>query len=131
MVKGNQPALLAKVSAAFITESRTDMPRFAHLDIRHGRVVSQLTWTASATQAAIDRQEWPQCKTIAMVASLRQVGGKTSDLEPLQPIDRKRLFQGATTMAVARLRCRIPQCCRRHADLRLESALSSIPLQFS
>lgn len=29
----------------------------------------------------VDTQEWPNCKTIAMVASLRQVGGKTRDLE--------------------------------------------------
>lgn len=101
MVKGNQPALLEKVSATFITENRADMPRFEHLDTSHGRVVSQLTWTAPATQeAAIDTQEWPQCKTIAMVASLRQVGGKTSDLEQRYYISSRELTPEAMAKAV-------------------------------
>jgi predicted transposase YbfD/YdcC len=100
MVKGNQPTLLEKVSAAFSTELRADMPRFEHLDTSHGRVVSQLTWTAPATQAAIDRQEWPQGTTIAMVASLRQVGGKTSDLEQRYYISSRELTPEAMAKAI-------------------------------
>lgn len=100
MVKGNQPALLEKVSAAFGTEHRADMPRFEHLDASHGRVVSQLTWTAPATRATIDSQEWPQCKTIAMVASLRQVGGKTSDLEQRYYISSRELTPEAMAKAI-------------------------------
>lgn len=100
MVKGNQPTLLEKVSAAFSTELRSDMPRFEHLDTSHGRVVSQLTWTAPATEAAIDWQEWPQCKTIAMVASLRQVGSKTSDLEQRYYISSRELTPEAMAKAI-------------------------------
>lgn len=100
MVKSNQPALLEKASAAFITESRADRPRFEHLDTSHGRVVTQLTWTAPATQAAIDMQEWPQCKTIAMIASLRQVGGKISDLEQRYYISSRELTPEAMANAV-------------------------------
>lgn len=100
MVKGNQPTLLEKVSAAFITGNRADMPRFERLDTSHGRVVTQLTWTAAATEVAIDRQEWPQCKTIAMVASLRQVGGKTSDLKLRYYISSRELTPEAMAKAV-------------------------------
>jgi predicted transposase YbfD/YdcC len=100
MVKGNQPSLLEQVSAAFSTERRADMPRFEHLDTSHGRVVSQLTWTAPATQTAIDRQEWPQCKTISMVASLRQAGGKTSDLEQRYYISSRELAPEAMAKVI-------------------------------
>ena len=81
MVKGNQPGLLAQVSDAFSEDKRADLPRCEHLDTAHGRVVTQLTWTAPAQLAAVDARDWPNCKTIALVASLRQVDGKTSDLE--------------------------------------------------
>jgi len=81
MVKGNQPGLLEKVSAAFTEGRHADLPRFEHLDTRHGRLVTQITWTAPADAAAVNAEEWPNCKTVAMVASLRQVGDKTSDLE--------------------------------------------------
>lgn len=81
MVKGNQPGLLDKVSAAFTEGRHAGLPRFEHLDASHGRVVTQITWTAPAHAAAVNPEEWPNCKTVAMVASLRQVGDKTSDLE--------------------------------------------------
>lgn len=81
MVKGNQPGLLDNVSAAFTEGRHSDLPRFEHLDASHGRVVTQITWTAPASAAAVNTEEWPNCKTVAMVASLRQVGDQTSDLE--------------------------------------------------
>jgi predicted transposase YbfD/YdcC len=81
MIKGNQPGLLDNVSAAFTEGRHSDLPRFEHLDASHGRVVTQITWTAPASAAAVNTEEWPNCKTVAMVASLRQVGKKTSDLE--------------------------------------------------
>ncbi|MDP3637896.1 MAG: hypothetical protein U0989_04110 [Azonexus sp.] len=43
--------------------------------------MTQITWTAPAHTAAANPEEWPNCKTMAMVASARQVGDKTSDLE--------------------------------------------------
>jgi predicted transposase YbfD/YdcC len=81
MVKGNQPGLLESVSVAFTEGRHTNLPRFEHLDASHGRLVTQITWTARADAAAVSAEEWPNCKTVAMVASLRQVGDKTSDLE--------------------------------------------------
>lgn len=81
MVKGNQPGLLANVSAAFTEEGRTGLPRFEHLDTSHGRVVTQITWTSPASATAVNTEDWPNCKTVAMVASLRRVGDKTCDLE--------------------------------------------------
>lgn len=76
MVKGNQPGLLARVSDAFTTEGRGDLPRFEYIEKSHGRQVTQITWTDPTRLAAVDTQEWPNCTTIAMVASLRQVGEK-------------------------------------------------------
>ena len=73
MVKGNQPGLLESVSVAFTEGRHTNLPRFEHLDASHGRLVTQITWTARADAAAVSAVEWPN--------SLRQVGDKTSDLE--------------------------------------------------
>ena len=81
MVNGNQPGLLESVSATFTEGRHTDLPRFEHLDTRHGRLMTQTTWTAPADATAVNAEEWPNCKTVAMVASLRQVGDKTGDLE--------------------------------------------------
>ena len=100
MVKGNQPDLLADVSAAFAEGRRNDLPHFEHLDATHGRVVTQLTWTAPASAAAVDAREWPDCKTLAMVASLRQAGGKTSDLERRYYIASREMTPEALAKAV-------------------------------
>ena len=100
MVKGNQPSLLEKVSNAFTDESRADMLRFEHLKASHGRVVTQLTWTAPAHRAAVDTQEWPNCRTIAMVASLRKVGDKISDLEQRYYISSREMTPEAMAKAV-------------------------------
>lgn len=100
MVKGNQPSLLTQVSDAFTTEQRVDLPRFEHIEKGHGRQVSQITWTAPATLAAVDTQEWPNCTTIAMLASLRQVGGKTSELEQRYYISSRELAPEAMAKAI-------------------------------
>jgi predicted transposase YbfD/YdcC len=81
MVKGNQPDLQTRVRDAFGAAQRAPLPRHERLEKSHGRTVAQLTWTAPAALAAIDTQEWPNCQTIAMVASLRQAADKASDLE--------------------------------------------------
>jgi predicted transposase YbfD/YdcC len=100
MVKGNQPGLLTQVSEAFVTAQRESMPRHEHIEKSHGRLVTQITWTAPATWAAVDMQEWPNCTTIAMVASLRQVGDKTSDLEQRYYIASRALTPEAMAQAV-------------------------------
>jgi len=100
MVKGNQPALLDNVSAAFTEGRHSDLPRFEHLDASHGRVVSQITWTTPASAAAVDTADWPNCKTVAMVASLRQVGDQTSDLEQRYYIASREMTPEALAKAV-------------------------------
>jgi predicted transposase YbfD/YdcC len=100
MVKGNQPGLLGRVSETFATAQRAQMPRFEHLDKSHGRLVSQLTWTAPAALAAVDLAEWPNCTTIGMVASLRRVGDKTSELEQRYYISSRDLTPEAMAKAV-------------------------------
>jgi predicted transposase YbfD/YdcC len=109
MVKGNQPGLLDNVSAAFTEGRHSDLPRFEHLDASHGRVVTQITWTAPASAAApqgyflrgaVNTEDWPNCKTVAMVASLRQVGDKTSDLERRYYISSRDMTPEALAKAV-------------------------------
>ena len=100
MVKGNQPGLLAQVSQAFVTEQRAPLPRFEHIEKSHGRLVTQLTWTAPAALAAVDTHEWPKCATIALVASLRQVGDKSSDLEQRYYISSREMTPEAMAHAV-------------------------------
>jgi predicted transposase YbfD/YdcC len=100
MVKGNQPGLLDKVSLAFAEGRYADLPRYEHLDTSHGRTVGQLTWTASASNAGINIDDWPSCKTVAMVASLRRVGDKTSDLEQRYYIASREMSPEALAKAV-------------------------------
>ena len=101
MVKGNQPGLLEQVSDAFSEAKRADLPHFAHLDATHGRVVTQLTWTAPAALAAVNARDWPNCKTIALVASLRQMDGRTSDLEQRYYIASREMVIPPEAMATA------------------------------
>ena len=100
MVKGNQPGLLSQVGEAFVTEQREALPRFEHVEKSHGRQVSQITWTAPADLAAVDTREWPHCTTVAMVASLRQVGDKTSELEQRYYISSRALSPEAMAKAI-------------------------------
>lgn len=100
MVKGNQPGLLERVSNAFIEGRRAGLPRFEHMETSHGRLVAQLTWTAPASAAAIDLAQWPDCKTVAMVASLRHEGGRTSDLERRYYITSREMTPEALAHAV-------------------------------
>jgi len=100
MVKGNQPGLLEKVSDAFAEGRHANLPRFEHLESSHGRVVTQITWTAPAAAAAIDTREWLDCQMVAMVASLRHEGGRTSDLEQRYYITSRTMTPEALAKAV-------------------------------
>lgn len=100
MVKGNQPSLLERVSGAFSEGRCDDLPRFEHVDTSHGRQVFQITWTAPAAAAGIDPREWPDCTTVAMVASLRREGGQTSDLEQRYYITSRTMTPEALAKAV-------------------------------
>lgn len=100
MVKGNQPGLLARVSNAFSDGRCDDLPRFEHADTSHGRQVFQITWIAPAAAAGIDLTEWPACTSVAMVASMRREGSKTSDLEQRYYITSRAMTPEALAKAV-------------------------------
>lgn len=70
----------------------TDLPHFEHLDASHGRVVLQITGAPPANAATVNAEEWPNCKTVVMVAWLRQVGEKTCNLELLSLDNRRPSF---------------------------------------
>lgn len=100
MVKGNQPSLLEQVSDAFVEGRRAELPRCEHMDSTHGRLVAQLTWTAPASATAINPAQWPDCKTVAMVASLRHEGGRTSEVERRYYISSREMTPEAVAHAV-------------------------------
>lgn len=58
-----------------------DLARYEYLDASHSRLTTQNSWTAPADAATVNTEEWPNCRTVAIVASLCQVGDKSSDLE--------------------------------------------------
>lgn len=98
-VKGNQPTLVQAVSEAFSSAQRESLPRFEHLEKSHGRRVAQLTWTAPAA-GVVDPAEWPQCKTLGLVASWRSVGGKAGELEQRYYISSRELSPEELATAV-------------------------------
>jgi predicted transposase YbfD/YdcC len=88
-VKGNQPALLEAIETDFIDQYQSeavDRHRQAHKS--HGRIVGQIASVLPA-EGTVDLADWPKCKTIGLVDSLRKVG------------DKSRTSSGAITSALA------------------------------
>ncbi|MBK9786411.1 MAG: hypothetical protein IPP59_20765 [Betaproteobacteria bacterium] len=52
----------------------------------------QITGAPPANAATVNAEEWPNCKTVVMVAWLRQVGEKTCNLELLSLDNRRPSF---------------------------------------
>lgn len=78
-VKGNQPGLLQAIQDAFIDQQQAVM-HIADLDTGHGRIVAQRCSILPAA-GIVPEADWPGCAVIARIDSLRQVKGKTSELE--------------------------------------------------
>jgi len=80
-VKGNQPTLLEALETEFIDQSGCDaVDRHGHARKSRGRIVGQIASVLPA-QGIVDLADWPKCRTIGLVDSLRQVGDKESSFE--------------------------------------------------
>jgi predicted transposase YbfD/YdcC len=81
MVKGNQPSLMAAIESTFIDQHEAaGVDRQSQVEKSHGRLVGQIASVLPA-QGVVDLADWPKCKTIGRIDSLRKVGDKESGLE--------------------------------------------------
>ena len=81
MVKGNQPSLLEAIETTFISHAMTDgVDRQGRAEKSHGRIVGQVASVLPA-KGTVDLADWPKCKTIGRIDSMRVVGSQESDLE--------------------------------------------------
>ena len=81
MVKGNQPSLLNAIETTFISHHDAEgVDRQSHAEKSHGRIVGQVASVLPA-KGTVDLNDWPKCKTIGRIDSIRVVGGKESDFE--------------------------------------------------
>lgn len=81
MVKGNQPALLEAIETTFIDRHQNEgVDRQGLAEKSHGRLVGQIASVMPA-KGTVDLADWPKCKTIGRIDSIRVVGDKASDLE--------------------------------------------------
>lgn len=97
-VKGNQPSLQDRVEATFIDRG-DDLAAHEHVEKSHGRLVVQISRTASA-KGIVDTTDWAKCKTIGRVDSFRVVGGKPSELEQRYYISSRELTAEELAKAV-------------------------------
>jgi predicted transposase YbfD/YdcC len=97
-VKGNQPGLLQAIQDAFIDQQEAVM-HIADLDTGHGRIVAQRCSVLPAA-GIVPEADWPGCAVIARIDSLRQVKGKTSELEQRYYISSRSLAPSALAEAV-------------------------------
>lgn len=81
MVKGNQPSLLEAIETTFIDHHEAEgIERQSQVEQSHGRIGGQIASVLPA-KGVVDMVDWPKCKTIGRIDSLRKVGAKVSDLE--------------------------------------------------
>ena len=81
MVKGNQPSLLNAIEMTFISHHDAEgVDRQSHVEKSHGRIVGQIASVLPA-KGTVDLADWPKCKTIGRIDSIRVVGEKESGLE--------------------------------------------------
>jgi predicted transposase YbfD/YdcC len=99
-VKGNQPALLEAIQTDFIDQSQSpvvDRHRQAHKS--RGRIVGQIASVLPA-EGTVDVADWPKCKTIGLVDSLRKVGDEESNFERRYYISSRELTAEQLAVAV-------------------------------
>ena len=81
MVRGNQPSLLAAIESSFIDRHEAEgVDRQSQVEKSHGRIVGQIASVLPA-KGVVDLADWPKCKTIGRIDSMRKVGDKESALE--------------------------------------------------
>jgi predicted transposase YbfD/YdcC len=80
-VKGNQPTLLEALETEFIDQSGCDTVKRHGLAYKsRGRIVGQIASVLPA-HGIVDLADWPRCRTIGLVDSLRQVGNNEFSFE--------------------------------------------------
>jgi predicted transposase YbfD/YdcC len=80
-VKGNQPTLLDAIETTFIDQHEAEgVDRQSYVEKSHGRIVGQIASVLPAN-GIVNLNDWPECKTIGRIDSIRKVGDKESDLE--------------------------------------------------
>lgn len=81
MVKGNQPSLLEAIKTTFIDQHEGEgVDRQNQIEKSHGRIVGQIASVLPA-KGTVNLADWPKCKTIGRIDSIRKVGDKESELE--------------------------------------------------
>ena len=81
MLKGNQPSLLTAIETTFISNHEADgVDRQGHAEKSHGRIFGQVA-SALPAKGTVDLADWPKCKTIGRIDSIRVVRGQESGLE--------------------------------------------------
>ncbi|MBK7676827.1 MAG: ISAs1 family transposase [Candidatus Accumulibacter sp.] len=98
--QGNQPALLEAIQTDFIDQSQSpvvDRHRQAHKS--RGRIVGQIASVLPA-EGTVDVADWPKCKTIGLVDSLRKVGDDESNFERRYYISSRELTAEQLAVAV-------------------------------
>lgn len=80
MVKGNQTSLHEAIEVAFIDQGGGGVERHPFAERSHGRTVGQIAMVLPA-KGIVDLTDWPKCKTIGRIDSLRRIGDKESELE--------------------------------------------------
>ena len=80
-VKENQPKLLEAIKTEFIDQYPSEeVDRHRQVLTSHGRIVGQIASVLPA-EGVVNLADWPKCKTIGLIDSLRKVGDQESDLE--------------------------------------------------
>ena len=80
-VKDNQPTLLEAIKTEFIDQYQSEaVDRHRQVLTSHGRIVGQIASVLPA-EGVVNLADWPKCKTIGLIDSLRKVGDQESDLE--------------------------------------------------
>ena len=100
MVKGNQPSLLEAIETTFIDQHEVQgVDRQKHGEKSHGRIVGQIASVLPA-KGTVNLADWPKCKTIGRIDSIRVVGSKESDLERRYYISSRNLSADQLATAV-------------------------------
>jgi predicted transposase YbfD/YdcC len=100
MVKGNQPSLQKAIETSFISHQDAEgVDRQSHAEKSHGRIIGQVTSVLPA-HGRVDLIDWPKCKTIGRIDSMRVIGGQESELEQRYYISSRDLSAAELATAV-------------------------------
>ena len=91
---------ISAIETAFISHAMTDgVDRQGHPEKPHGRIVGQVASVLPA-KGTVDPADWPKCRTIGRIDSIRVVGGQESGLAQRYYISSRELTAAELTHAV-------------------------------